>query len=169
MDAVTSVEIRAWSKLNFAELGYAAAVPDPLEQVITWASDAVMDITGQSVAGMPAGKVSLAQRAILLLLEQMVLEGRPDYAETVNEPAISSFSAGDYSEQRRAPEEAAKLLNPNPALHSLLWNMMTEEKRAEWLQTIDPEKFPAVAFEGSEVIWDEWDLYGGGELSYGGA
>lgn len=166
MDAVTDANIRSWSKLDWATLGYGTA--GTLGTIVTWSTDYVLAITGRTLADMPADLVSIAQQAILRRVEQVAQQNQPDYQETAADDLVASFGAGKYNESRAKRDEVAKLINPNPELHNLLWHLMTDEKREEYLQLVDPDNNPAVYFEGIEVDWQNWGLPPSGML-WGGA
>lgn len=120
----------------------------------------VVDIYGMSTAAgaaLPLAaspvKIPLAQAAVRMRTEQLVFQAQPGYLDTVTDDAISSFSAGPYSESRgdatRRGEE--KTLNSMRGLNDLLWALMTEDRYSFWMAFTTNTHAPA--FQVEEVSW----------------
>lgn len=164
MDAPTAEDIRAWSKLDFTELGFSSD-PD-LQRVIDVAGATFIKITGQDLAAVDPAIEPLVNQAFRGLTEQQALEQQRDYLETLGDfDLIQQFSAGPYSETRRDPGEAfkARLLNAWPWLSNLLWQLLTPTQYDYWIEFFAPQEIPAFAV--TEV---EWGFYGwSGDYIYG--
>lgn len=151
MDDVTVEDVKGWSRLDFEGL------PEPydddqLEVLVARASDYVADVTGRTFSTLPANLETTAEEAIQKRTEQLAIQSQPDSVETATDELIQSFTAGSYSETKRSLDEQhkAQLVNPWPALHDLLWRLMTDDKRDEWMEwfgVIRP------TFETTEVDW----------------
>lgn len=152
MDAPTADDIRQWSIVDFGQLGFVD--DSQLQRLIDRVAESVELTTGRTLDGLPDEFDKQMEQVIQMLVEQYAYQAQPDQIETASEFfLISSFSAGSYSETRRGLEEIRKsgLLNPNPAIHFLLWALMTDAKRDEWLGWIMGINAPA--FETTEVNW----------------
>lgn len=122
----------------------------------------VSSLTGRIIgpAGTPGVEVPdwlrpVAQRAMAMRAERHAVTG----AERARRGAIGalrlrSFSAGPYSESYFGPGEAAnaRVLDPDPAIHELLWALATEEMRAYWLGLWTGAHPPAAGT--TEFRWD---------------
>jgi hypothetical protein len=92
----------------------------------------------------------LALRAVILKAEQF---GQRSTAKAAGGLAagqmLRGFTAGPYSEQYFGPDEAAKakLLDPNPTLHEVLWALATEECRENWIALWTGEHPPAAMIQ----------------------
>jgi hypothetical protein len=151
--APTVDDIRTWSKVDFAGIDYAVDSPDPLQILVDRAADYVADVTGRPLGSMPVEYVTTANEAIQLRVEQLAFKSQEDQVETVSDfDVIQSFGAGSYNESRRDMKEVAeaKLINPNPHLHDLLWRMTTADKKDEWWERWG---MTPPAFEVTEVDW----------------
>lgn len=98
----------------------------------------VQELTGRVLdEALPERLVPLALRAVMMKTEAMSsassLKRRKGQLQSVG---LRSFSAGPYSESYFGPGEAmaAKALDPDTALHEVLWALATEEKRGYWLR-----------------------------------
>lgn len=152
MTAPTAAAVRGWSRIDFGALGYGdnAKLGVLVARANTW----LETITGLTFAGMPTAFEPLAEQAIQMLVEQMAYQSQEDIIETAADfHLIASFSAGDYSETRRGMDELRKsgMLNSDPAIHMLLWRLLTPDKQDEWLGWINGTDLPA--FEVTEVDW----------------
>lgn len=161
MDRPTAEDIRAWSKLDFASYDYPAPTPpdaDPLQLLVDQAIAYVVAVTGRPLdATMPGDLAPLAEQAVRMRVEQLVIGGQ---AETVEEAAealadagIQSFSVPGYSETRFRPEssEVYKRLNWWPSLAELLYLLMTDEKREDFDARV--AGYHAPGFAVTEVDW----------------
>lgn len=162
MEAPTVTEIRSWSRVDFAELNYEEAEPDPLEVLVTRSIDYVMDVTGRTLENVPTELVTTAQEAIQRRVEQLAYQQQEDHVEGAADEIISSFGAGSYNERKREVKDLAlqqtKQVNNWHLLHDLLWRLMTEEKREWWEEQISGK--PRPAFQVTEVDWQAGDVYG---------
>jgi hypothetical protein len=164
VEAPTTTQIRAWSKLDFDGLGYEkpATGEDPLDFQVARARDYIVFVTGRPLdATMPEELVTTAQEAVQRRTEQLVIKSQEDEAETAGDiDMVQSFSAGSYSETRvnseRATKFAGKPLNPWPHLNNLLELLMTEEKREYWQEVLAGIHRPYTSV--SEVDWHEGDI-----------
>lgn len=159
MDTPTVDEIKALSNVDFASLSYS----DPqITSLIAASASVLVSITGQTMAEMPPELEPLALQAIRGMTEQFAYQGSPEYLETLSDfDLIQSFSAGPYSETRRSAEDAmkARQLNAWPWLSDLLWAMLTDDKRDEWLAYFTGQNVPAfgvVEVEWGLSPWDDW-------------
>lgn len=154
MVAPTAVAIRGWSKVNFDPLGYEE--DSDLERIVKRAGAVMQNVTGQTWEGMPELLEPLAEQVVQMLTEQIAMQSQEEIAETGADFAlISSFSAGSYTETRRALSEFAyknKMLNSNPLINELLMDLMTEEKREEWVELMTGVVRPEFAV--TEVDWN---------------
>jgi hypothetical protein len=157
MDTPTAADVRAWSQVDFANLGYPEGQqPDPLQ---VWVDRAVAYVTGASGRTIDANfsgdswMVPLAEMAVQLCTEMMVFEAQEDYLETAADDVVQSFTAGNYSEVRVDPAKRAvmRALNGNPALGRAMWPFMTAEAQDAWQQLTTGKNAPA--FDTTEVDW----------------
>lgn len=100
--------------------------------------------------------VILARRAVLLRLVQQVIHESTDYSDEALADLVRSFSVPGYSEtkyDRAAKIEERQLLNPLPALHDLLYLLITPECWEKWLADVrgSSEEPPASAV--TEFDW----------------
>jgi hypothetical protein len=159
MTAPDASDIREWTRVDLGPLGYGE---DPaLQVVVDRAVELVESMTGQTFAGMPAEYEDLARQVVQALVERWVFQAQEEYIETAADfSLISSFSAGPYSETRRGLGElkASGLIFPDPGIHGLLWAMLTDDKRDDWLAWLSGVNAPA--FEVTEVDWQAPTNYG---------
>lgn len=144
MDTPTAEEVRLRSEL--LALRYPADDEERmavLQRLLDDDAPVVSELTGRSIgiAGTPGEEVPdylqpVAVRAMALRAERMTIGGSAK-ARTgaVGALSLRSFTAGPYSESYFGPGEAAtaKVLDPDPAIHELLWALATEAKREYWL------------------------------------
>lgn len=126
MSAPSAQEIRAWSKVEFGELGY----PDPeggddtLDIQIERSVAEFQKDTGMKLANIELGSddAILAGEAIQMYTEWRVGSSQPEILESAYDfDMIQSFSAGSYSETRRGiGAGGANVLHPWPRLNRLL-------------------------------------------------
>lgn len=158
MAAPTADQILEWTKVDLASLGYTT--PEELGVLVERAIAFVENSTGQVFASMPSNFQKLAEQAVQVTVEMLAFQSQEDIAETLADfGLIQSFTAGGYSENRRSLTEikAAGMISANPILHGLLWSMLTDDKRDEWLGWMTGQNAPA--WEVTEVDWGGW---GGG-------
>jgi hypothetical protein len=92
----------------------------------------------------------LALRAVILKTEQL---GQRSTVRAAGGLAagqmLRSFTVGPYSESYFGPDEAgkAKVLDPNPVMHEVLWALATEECREKWLAIWRGEDTPAAMIQ----------------------
>lgn len=147
MDPVTPADIDLWSQVDFPSLGFETDAK--LQVLIDRAIEDVMNITGRTLEGMPTTLDATAGLAIQLRVEQLAYQAQPDYVETLADfDLLASFSAGPYSEQRRGLGEAmeAKVLSSNPTLHGVLFGLLTDDKRDDYLAFLSGEPRPWLTF-----------------------
>lgn len=151
---------------------YASPVADEtLEQLLADATLLVGALTcralveGAEGEAVPDHLVDLAKRAVVLKAEQMHVRGGTARSRTaaINAGRLSGFSAGPYSESYFSPEVAAKakMLDPDPALHEVLWALASSDCRYAWLELWADVPAPAAG----AVAYD----YGARPGGYGGA
>lgn len=152
----TATQIRGWSKVEWATLGYDVATPDPLDELIARAEAWIGSVTGRAMADVPVALEPTMRRAVQLHVEVQAFESQNDFAETAADNVVASFSAGSYSEQHVDPikRAQARMLSQNPALASSLWELMTDEKRDEWQYLLTGIQAPGFAV--SEVDYPGW-------------
>jgi hypothetical protein len=155
----TASDVRLWSRVDFTDLGYPPADPDPLQVMVDRAVAYCQSVTGVMFdASFPDSTTNTpnAQAAVQYATEMLVYEAQEDYLETAADDVVMSFSAGNYSETRVDPEKRAKMrmMNANPALNRALWGLMTPDKQDEWLAAMTGKNAPAMAT--TEVDWGGW-------------
>jgi hypothetical protein len=141
--------IREWSKLDFDSLSYSDDVD--LQRILDQAISYVWFVTGRKAdTNLPADFEGLMRQAIQMRTEQVAYLSQESLVETITD-GLQSFSAGAYSESRLDPTSMAKLINPWPDLNSVLWMLMTEEKRDYWNERLLGINAPA--WEVTSVDW----------------
>jgi hypothetical protein len=167
VDRITAAEVRADPRLGpFLE---ANGFPDPspaadtyLEDELTLAWSYVEKRTCRDLDALDAldpdneADVIIARRAVQLRLVQQTLQEGVDYTETVLSDLIKSFSVPGYSETRFDPISDMKAnwrLNTLPALHDLLYLLITEECWEKWLSVVrgSEDEVPA-----STIVEFDW-------------
>lgn len=156
MIAPTATEVRGWSKLNFAELGFA---DDPsLGRLVAVATATLLKITGLKLADVPEEQKPLVEMAVQGLTEQLAYQAQESNLETLSDfDLIKSFSVGPYSETRRDAEDAAKArkLNAWPWLSDLLWGLLTPDQYDYWIAFFGGDAPPA--FSVTEMDWSAYE------------
>lgn len=167
---VTAAEVKAESRVEFGELD------EPFDDLaidlmVASAVASVSEIVGRTLdATLPARLAPLARQAVRMRTEQLAYQAQPDSVETSSDETLTSFSAGGYSETRRGPVRqggtggGVPALTGWPALDSLLWLLMTDERREYWRFEFDASAGPAPYSAVTEV---DWSGTGGSLYSYG--
>lgn len=158
MAAPSVSDIRSWSKVDWAPLGYAQDDPDPLERLLAVALSTLTRYTGQSWDGdtysdlAPAkGTEAMAQDAVQVLVEMAAFKKQGDRLETFQDfDLLNNFSAGGYSESRRNGKDMQDATYG--MLKSILWPLMSYDAQDEWIQMTTGVVAPA--FTTTEVAWD---------------
>jgi hypothetical protein len=164
-------DLKTWSRVPFGDLD-APYTDDDLQVRIHRSCDYLTAYTGRPIdSTMPPPLVSIAEEAVQLRVEQVCYQEQPDYVETVNDQAVQSFSAGNYSETRHEPGRSRYAgattglpdLNPNAALNRDIWLLCTPAMQEYWRYILQGQGAPAI--ETTEVDWGNYDaLY---PYSYG--
>lgn len=150
MDRPDAELIRERSKVDFDSLGFTD--DDQLQVVVDQANAYVEWVGGRALdSTMPANLATIAEQAVRMRTEQVAFQAQPDYIEAATDDAVSSFSAGNYSETRRDPPTKRTLLNEWVALNDLLWMLMTTDQFDYWTNLLTGVHAPA--FEVTEVAW----------------
>jgi hypothetical protein len=146
VDTPTPDEVRPRSELLTARYPDDDGGPNDLKLKALLDDDApvVSSLTGRIIGPegtpgeeVPAWLVPVAMRVMALRAERMSVTGTARARTGVlGSLRLRSFSAGPYSESYFGPGEAAtaKVLDPDPAVHELLWALATEEMRRYWLR-----------------------------------
>jgi hypothetical protein len=149
----TAADIREWSKVDFDSLTYSDDAD--LQLVIDRAGDYIEWMTGRTMDDtMPTQFERGFNQAVQYKTEDYAYIDQPENVETIGDfMLISSFSAGSYSETRRSLDELAKarMIDADPRLNSLMWGLMTDDKRDFWNDWLNTVNSPA--FEVTEVDW----------------
>lgn len=127
-------------KASYPSNPLSADVERALREVVADTVQLIESITGRKLDHtLPAYLVRIALRATTLMVEMLTVKGSADSVEaTFGGTRLKSQSAGPWSESYFSPGEL-KLKNGIPSLTGddtldwLLWELMTEEKREEWL------------------------------------
>lgn len=158
----TSLEIRARSRIDYATYPlpnpYVAA-GDPLNGPLAEALAYVAVMTCRDpLTDVPDALAPLALSAVRMRVEQIVMGEDPDTIETAVDDDVQSFSAGSYSESRRARAGFLKdgMLNGWKALDRLLWLLMTAECRAAWTAEMTGESQPSFAVTEVDYAASDW-------------
>lgn len=149
---VSVAEVRANSPLVkqfFPTDPYNADEEARLENAVATSAALIEELTGRDLddEGLSPNLRALAVRAVVLKTEQMAVRTRAKTSKgAVTSLSLRSFTAGPYSESYFGPGEAAaaKVLDPNPELHQLLWALATQEMRDYWIGLWTGE-YPAAA------------------------
>lgn len=147
METPTPDDVRARSELLSQRYpAEDAAATATLKAILDDDAPVVSELTGRSIGPaaaeqpgeeVPAHLVPVAKRAFALRAERTAVGGSAKARRgAIGSLRLRSFTAGPYSESYFGPGEAqqAKVLDPDPAAHELLWALATEEKRAWWLR-----------------------------------
>jgi hypothetical protein len=157
--ALTAANIREWSKVDFAALGYAEPTgydPDGLTLLVNRAIEYVLSVTGLTATTIPSTMTATYDEAVQRRTEQLAYKSQEDEAETAADfELIASFGAGSYNESRRGMEDQrkAQVINPWPHLNDLLWRLSTEDRRDEWEDYWAGATGNRPAFEVTEMDW----------------
>lgn len=154
MTSPTIDDIRAWSRVDFGSLGFDTDAR--LQVLLDRAVEYVESVTGRTLATLPSQFERTCEEAIQRTVEQSAMRSQEENVEvSADFDVIQNFSVTGYSETRRGAEDArkARMINPWPMLHDLLWRMSTDDARDEW------EDYWAgganrPAFEVTEMDWD---------------
>jgi hypothetical protein len=153
MDAPTPDEVREWAPAQFlwAEYGYGAGDPDRLAKPIEWIAGELFAVTGRTLESITSPEeTAIAEKAIVVLAMTQAMGGGAAALAVMEAPWLKSFTAGSYSETRFSPAELAgngKGAPPYPIpLWNLLWALMTDAKREEWLERLSGQVAPAGGF-----------------------
>jgi hypothetical protein len=154
-------DIREWSSVDFAAQGYPAPTPpddDPLQRIVDAAIAYIAKVTGrQPLTSVPDEDVILAEDAVRMRTEQLVMQSRAETVESSTDDQVRSFSAGSYSETRFDRKKGTeRVLNTWPALEEILWALMTEDAKEQWIADLGGE--PAPAFEIAEIEFGDRGL-----------
>jgi hypothetical protein len=171
-------EVRARSKLLTQRYpSPAGAGDDEFSLLIEDGSALVASWTGRLIAPVetgaevPDGLVGLAVRAIAKTVERGAVAGAVDVTEkTAGGRRLRSISAGPWSESYFAPGELSMkngvaTITGDPELDALLWALMTDDRRDEWMQLATGKNAPAGAVmefdyrrAGSRRLGPGWGL-----------
>lgn len=160
-------QIESWSRIDFTSLDDAFTTAD-LQVRLDRALSYLEATTGRLFDdSMPPPLVPIAQEATQLRIEQITLQEQSDYAETVADDQIQSFTAGNYSESRRSPRDRYTGLttglpevNSNPWLNRDIWLLCTDDMRMYWMATLQGQS--AVSLIPSQEITEaDWGNYDG--------
>jgi hypothetical protein len=161
-----ATQVRGWLQAApWADFGFPAPDPpptDPAEDPLTFwvesAADYVEEVTGRPLDTMPEKFVRMAQLAIALRTVQQLTGVSADQLEAfAGADVLSSFSADGYSETYKTGATASKqqregwVVNPWQPLNELLWLLMTDAKKAEWIAYFTGGGIPR--FGVTEVDW----------------
>lgn len=139
-------------KARYPEEPLDADVERALREVVADAVALIERITGRLLDdSLPTELVRIALRATTLMTEMLSIEGSAEMVEaTLGGTRLKSISAGPWSESYFATGELV-VKNGIPsitgigALDRLLWELMTDEKREEWLALATGMPAPAGA------------------------
>lgn len=151
MDAPSVTYVKDTTNLEALK---GASVPI-VEETLAQAISSFKRFTGLAFATVPTDDEPLVRRAVRGLTELHFTQDSAEYMETLADwDLIQSFTAGSYSETHRSAEDAmkARLLVAWPWLSSLLWDLMTDEKR-DHFDELFGAKVPA--FGVQEVDWGQ--------------
>lgn len=157
MTTPTAEDIRSWSKVPFARLGFAEGTPDPLDRLVSIALGLFFEITGRRLDDTwPSADHDerVAEHIVTRMTEILAYQAQKSYVSTLSDfQTLSGFSAGSYSETRRSLTELkqARMVVGDPALDALLWPIMTDEKYDFWLEWLTGT--PRPAWGVTEVDW----------------
>ena len=113
-------------------------------------------ITGRTMATITSPEeTAIAQKVIAALAMIEAMGGGEKAIAVLEAPWLKSFTAGSYSEQRFSPQELAnaKAAPYPPGLWALMWALMIDAKRDEWLERLGGQRRPAGVFIGMD--WGE--------------
>jgi hypothetical protein len=155
MTAPTVADIEGWSLVDFAALGFDTTAK--MQVLLDRAVEYVESVTGRTLATLPSQFENTCKEAIQRTVEQAAMRSQEESVDTSADfDTIQSYNVTGYSETRRGMEDArkARMINPWPMLHDMLWRMSTDDKRDEWEDYwAGGQNTPA--FDVSEMDWDE--------------
>jgi hypothetical protein len=156
MNTPTAADIRQWSKIPFGQLGFPDGTPDPLQRIVDVALGFFFEITGRRLDTTWPGNLDehVAEYTVQRIAEILAYQAQKSYVSTLQDfQVLSGFSAGSYSETRRSLTEIkqARMVVGDPALDSMLWPLMTDEKYDFWLEWAGGN--PRPAWGVTEVDW----------------
>lgn len=151
----TPADLRARSALvrtRYPAEPYDAQRELDIQNAIETAQGLIKSLTCRAMdETIPADLRVLAIRAIVLKTEQVLLTGEYRARRGVigSGRQLRSFTAGSYAESYFGPQEAGRMkrLDPDDALHEVLWALATEECREAWLALWGEEPAPASAVQ----------------------
>jgi hypothetical protein len=154
MNQPTSAEIRGFAPPLFvwADFGFPApsgSDPDPLDARVGWAVGTLFAVTGRTLASITTVEhVAIAQRVLTAFVLLEALGGGEAALSVMESPWLKSFTAGSYSETRFSPSELGLGKAPPfpPALWTLLWALMTDDMKDEWIFRLGGPRRPAGTF-----------------------
>lgn len=139
-------------------------------QQTRWVASGVaawLRFTGARYELVAAEDEPLVFDAVRALSELAALDQSEDRQETLADfDLLKSFSAGSYNETRRDADEArkARALVAWPWLNTRLWDFMTPDKRAYWIDFFAaPGEVPAAGV--TEVDWSRGLAVGSDEIA----
>lgn len=164
----TATEVRSWSPplFDWATYGFGVADPDPLDVRVQWAVGQLYAVTGRTLESITSlEEVAIAQKVLAAFTVMEAMGGGTAALAVLEQPWLKSFTAGSYSETRFSPSEIAGGQSKSPpypaALWALLWALMTDEKKDDWIRTLTGQNAPAVAYVAEDWGEDVGDTYGG--------
>lgn len=156
MNTPDAADIREWSKIPFGQLGFPEGNPDPLQLWVDRALGFFYEITGRRLDSTWPGDLDehVAEYIVQRITEILAYQAQKAYVSSLSDfQTLSGFSAGSYSETRRSLTEIkqARMIVGDPALDSLLWPVMTDDKYDFWLEWMGGAARPAWGV--TEVDW----------------
>lgn len=160
MEQPTATEIRSYAPPAFSWDTYGFPVTTEgdaaLDVRVGWARGTLYAVTGRTLDSITSEEeVAIAQRVLVAFVINEALGGGAAALKVLEKPWLKSFSAGSYSETRFSPSEmaggSAKAPPYPPALWALLWALMTDEKKDDWLERLTGQHRPAGLFV--EMDW----------------
>lgn len=145
MDTPTPDDVRKRSELLRDQLpGTTDPADDPLKLLLDDDAPVISSLTGRKIgpADTPGEEVPewlrpLAVRVFAMRAERHSLKGSAEERETtIGDANVRSESYGPVSFSYFGPGEAssANVLDPDPAIHELLWALCTDAMRDYWLR-----------------------------------
>lgn len=156
MEQPTAADIRLWGPplLDWDAYGFGVpqgSDPDPLDVRVGWAVGTLYAVTGRTLASITSvEEVPIAQKVLTAFAVMEAMGGGTAALKVLEAPWLKSFAAGSYREERFSPQELAggQAAAPPypPALWALLWALMTDAKKDEWLERLSGVRRPAGTF-----------------------
>jgi hypothetical protein len=150
----TAADVEAWSRLDFAAMGFSSG---DLDRLLAQAVAYVEQVTGRvPLTAVPDELAALAAQAVMMRVEQLASQAQEEMVESAtDEGGVISFSTPGYSETRANPSQGGKVwsrvVNRWQALADLLLLLMTEEKRDDWQAALNGTFAPE--WEVTEMDW----------------